>query len=492
MIVYFLTPYIIDKIGVDLYGLWALVLAITGILGLLDFGLATAAVKWVAELTGANDVEGRNRILSTLLSIYIVLGTVAMCIAGAIAIRPDAPFLANYIESPDQAAILAVLIGITVALGFQLSLFRAALAGSGCMHFANAVEIGMTIISALLSVYFLSSGFGVIGLAAALVISVLLGLLGMMTLAYWRLDRLHLGLRFEGWRETRALLAFSSWVFIANVAVHLILRTDPIIIKAYLPLSAVAVYAIAAKIAEYTLLFNKQFSNALMPLVSQAHGRGSVGTVRNVLTNGTRYLLALALPMLALAAFHAENFLLLWLGQEFLGAVTTVQILLAAVACMVVQLNASNVLGMTGRHRFVSLSMGASALLNLVLTIVLLPKYGLLGAGIATLIASAIFDLGTILPTACRHVDIKLVDFARYVFTPCLLPLVPTLAVAWSLDRLFPAQSVAILFLQAVVAGLVFIGTFFYVGLNSDERNVIVTQVTSRRASSAAVEGGLA
>ena len=159
---------------------------------------------------------------------------------------------------------------------------------------------------------------------------------------------------------------------------------------------------------------------------------------------------------------------------------------------MVVQLNASNVLGMTGRHRFVSLSMGASALINLVLTIVLLPKYGLLGAAIATLIASAIFDLGTILPTACRHVDIKLFDFARYVFTPCLLPLVPTLAVAWSLDRLFPAQSVAILFLQAVVAGLVFIGTFFYVGLNSDERNVIVTQVTSRRASSAAVEGGLA
>ncbi len=492
VVVYFLTPYIIGEIGVDQYGLWALVLAITGMLGLLDFGLATAAVKWVAERTGSNDVEGRNRILSTLLTIYLALGCVAMCIAGALAISADAPLLSNYFESPDQAAILAVLIGITVALGFQLSLFRAALAGSGCMHLSNAVEIGMTIFTALLSVYFLSSGYGVIGLAAALVISVLLGILGLMTVAYWRLDRLRLSLRFEDWCETRALLAFSSWVFIANVAVHLILRTDPVIIKVYLPLSAVAVYAIAARIAEYMLHFNKQFSNALMPLVSQAHGRGSVETVRNVLTNGTRYLLALALPMLALTAFHAENFLLLWLGQEFIGAATTLQVLLGAVTCMVVQLNASNVLGMTGRHRFVSLSMGASALLNLVLTILLLPRYGLLGAATATLIASVIVDVGAILPGACRHVDVRLVDFARYVIAPCLPPLVPALAVAWSLDALFPARSVATLLLQAVIAGLVFIGTFFYAGLNSDERNVILTKVTSRRASPAAVEGGLA
>ena len=491
-VVYFLTPYIITEIGVDRYGLWALVLAITGMLGLLDFGLATAAVKSVAEKTGVGDTDGRNRILSSLLTLYLLLGAVALFIAGAFAINVDQVPLHGISDVPDQAMILAVLIGTTVALGLQLSLFRAALAGSGCMHLGNAVETGMTILSAILSVCFLSAGAGVIGLAAALVISTSLGLLGMIVVAFRRLDGLKLRLHFESWCETRALLAFSSWAFVANTAVLLILRMDPLIIKAYLPLSAIAVYAIAAKIAEYALLLNKQFSNALMPLVSQAHGRGSVDTIRNVLSNGTRYLLALALPMLVLATFHAEAFLSIWLGPDFIGAVKPVQILLAAVACMVVQLNASNVLGMTGRHRFVSLSMCGSALINLILTIVLLPRYGLHGAAIATLIASAVVDVGIILPAACRHVGIRLLDFAMQVILPCLPPLIPALAVARYLETLFPPQSVTTVLLQAFIAGLVFMGTFFLTGMKGEERYAILTQVTNRRASPAAIEGGLA
>jgi len=490
--VFFLTPYILSEIGVEQYGFWALILAITGMLGLLDFGLATAAVKYVAERTGANDVEGRNRILSMLLSTYLVLGTAALCIAGIFALSFDGAPLSNSLEMPDRTSALAVLIGLTVALGLLLSLFRAALAGSGCMHLGNAVEIGMTLLSAALSVYFLSSGFGVVGLATALALSTLFGLLGMLALSYRQLDRLELCLRFEGWYEMRALLAFSSWVFIANAAVLLILRMDPLIIKAYMPLSAVAVYAIAARIAEYALLFNKQFSNALMPLVSQAHGRGSAETVRNVLTNATRYLLALTLPMLALTAFHAENFLLLWVGEEFIAAAPIVQLLAAAVACMALQLNASNVLGMTGRHRFVSLSMGASAVLNLTLTIALLPRFGLLGAALATLFAAATIDAGVILPAACRHVGVRLVDFAKHILAPCLPPLVPMFGVAWILDALFPPQSVAVVLLQAVVAALVFSGTFFFTGLSSVERVAIISQVRRNQSSSSAAEGGLA
>ncbi len=492
LIVFFLTPYIIAEIGVEQYGLWALVLAITGMLGLLDFGLATAAVKFVAERTGADDVEGRNRILSTLLTAYLVLGAAALCIAAGFATNVDASLLNDSLDAPNRGPALAMLIGATVALGLLLSLFRAALAGSGCMHLGNAVEIGMALLSAALSVYFLSSGLGVVGLAAALAISTALGLIGMLALTYWRLDRLELRLRFESWHELRVLLTFSSWVFVANAAVLLILRMDPVIIKAYLPLSAVAVYAIAARIAEYALLLNKQFSNALMPLVSQAHARGSEDTVRNVLTNGTRYLLALALPMLVLTAFHAEKFLLLWLGEEFLGAAPIVQLLAAAVACMAVQLNASNVLGMTGRHRFVSMSMGASALLNLTLTVLLLPRYGLVGAAIATLTAALIVDVGVILPAGCRHVQVSLAEFGKRVVAPCLPPLAPTLAVAWVLDALFPAASVAVLVLQAVFAGLIFTGTFLYTGLSSEERSTINTQIRSLRPSSSVVEGGLA
>ena len=47
--VLFLTPYIINSIGVERYGIWAIAVAITGYFGLLDFGLGESFVKYIAE-----------------------------------------------------------------------------------------------------------------------------------------------------------------------------------------------------------------------------------------------------------------------------------------------------------------------------------------------------------------------------------------------------------------------------------------------------------
>ena len=101
----------------------------------------------------------------------------------------------------------------------------------------------------------------------------------------------------------------------------IILRIDPVVIKAFLPLSAVAVYAIAAKVSEYTYLLNKQFSNALMPLVSQSKGAGDADTIRRVLIDGTRFLMAIAVPFIVLLYFYADDIIRLWMGSEFVDSV---------------------------------------------------------------------------------------------------------------------------------------------------------------------------
>ena len=104
------------------------------------------------------------------------------------------------------------------------------------------------------------------------------------------------------WYGLTIFLSSAVLLVLANVAVLLTLRLVPVVIKLFLPLSAVALYAVAAKVSEYTFLLNKQFSNALMPLVSQLHGRGDHDAIRRIMTDGTRFLLALAVPSLAHAA----------------------------------------------------------------------------------------------------------------------------------------------------------------------------------------------
>ncbi len=57
--VFLLTPFTLGVIGTDAFGLWSLCLAVIGVLGLLDLGLGTAAVKAVAEHTGGDSTRAR-------------------------------------------------------------------------------------------------------------------------------------------------------------------------------------------------------------------------------------------------------------------------------------------------------------------------------------------------------------------------------------------------------------------------------------------------
>ena len=463
----FMTPAIIARVGLESYGIWALVLATVGLLGLMDFGLSTSAVKYVGESTGQGDHSGRNRVLSALLTVYTIISLLILTVSATVAFAPSGD---GSFELGQDRQVLILAVGCTVAAGLYLSLFRAALAGSGRMYLANYGEMAMTLLYVALTLIALDRGDGLPGLACALVISTTAGAVGLLLIARRRIPSLRLRMTLGHWGELRRVLSFSVWAFVANAALLTILRMDPLIIGAWLPLTAVAVYSVAGRIAEYLLLLNKQFSNALMPLVSQAHGRGDATVVRQVLTDGSRYLLAGALPLLALVAIQADSLVVLWIGEEMRAAADPLRILCAAVAVGVLQLNAANVLGMTGRHRFVGSSMAAAAVLNLALTVVALPRFGLAGAAWATLAAALVVEAGVILPAACRHAKMPIPEFLRHALRPGLVGTVSILVAAFVLRQVAPAASLIGLMIQCAVAAALVAPVIFSIGLSASER----------------------
>ncbi len=463
----FMIPAIIRAVGLESYGIWALVLATVGLLGLMDFGLSTSAVKYVGERTGQGDRAGRNRVLSALFTIYTGLSVLILATSAIFALSAAG---SQHLGSGPERAVLILAVGGTVSAGLYLSLFRAALAGSGRMYLANYGEIAMTILYVGLTLWALDQGHGLPGLAFALVASTLAGACGLWIIARRHIASLQLTFSLGSWRELKHVLSFSVWAFLANAALLTILRMDPLLIGAWLPLTAVSVYSVAGRIAEYLLLLNKQFSNALMPLVSQAHGRGDAMAVRQVLTDGSRYLLAVALPLLALVAVRAEALVVLWIGEEMQAAAIPLRILCAAVAVGVLQLNAANVLGMTGRHRFIGLSMGAAALLNLVLTVAALPVFGIQGAAWATLIAAIAVEGGVIVPAACRHAGVTAPDFLRHALRPGLVGAAGIVAAAWALRAAAPAESLFGLLAQCAVAAVLVAPVVLSLGLSAQER----------------------
>ena len=68
--------------------------------------------------------------------------------------------------------------------------------------------------------------------------------------------------------------SFGVFQFLVSVSPFRSPPHDPIIVKLFVSLEAVAIYAVALKIAENTLMVVKQFINVLTPLAAQLKGEG--------------------------------------------------------------------------------------------------------------------------------------------------------------------------------------------------------------------------
>jgi O-antigen/teichoic acid export membrane protein len=471
VVVVMLTPYILEQIGIDRFGLWSLCLASAGVLALLDMGLSTATVKYVAERTGNGDHRARNEALSSLMVVYSALGII--CATTVFLVAEQVVSLLDLADQDASDYVFAMqIIGLCLAFALPLTLFKTMLVGAGRFDMVNVAEIIGVVLNAVLIILMLELGLDIYGLAIAYASILVAVPLMLAPIAFRILPELTIKPALLRWERLRELLPMAFYFLLANIAMLLILRSDVLIIKSFLPLTAVAAFAIAARIGEYAYLLNKQFSNAIMPLISQSNGSGDRHTVRASLVDATRILAGIATMLIGLGIFHAETLVVIWVGEDLLDAALPLRIILLAVLFSTLHMNASNVLGMSGGHRGVAGIMLASAAVHVLLSLMLIPEFGIIGAALAMLISAVLVEFGLLLPLACKQQGVRLGE----VFTdlvPCFIAAIPMLLVADILGHLMPASSLLILLVQSAVAASVFIIIFITIGLTRMERKFI-------------------
>src|SRR5688572_10309512 len=74
---FFLTPFLLVKLGKDYYGMWVLSLSLLGWFALFTLGLPRAIQREMAMLLAKKDVEGINRIFTCALVVFTALGALA-------------------------------------------------------------------------------------------------------------------------------------------------------------------------------------------------------------------------------------------------------------------------------------------------------------------------------------------------------------------------------------------------------------------------------
>jgi O-antigen/teichoic acid export membrane protein len=444
---FFLSPFVVHHLGDTGYGVWNLLAALVGYLGLLDFGVRGAVTRYVAHHHAADDAESCSSIVSAGLALYGLLGSLAILTAAVIAYL--SPFLFNIPEAyVDDTRIVLVVGGVTMAVTLLGAVFGGVIAGLQRFDVTSGIEIAVTAIRTTAIVIALSEGYGLVSLAVIhLAASFLNGLAGWVIARRLYRD-LHIRLRIPLWMHTRTILSFSVLLSAIHIFGVLIYYADVVVISVFLPVSLVTFYAIAGNLCDYARQVASSLSTLMTPRVSALASTGSKGMGQEIVSVA-RVATLITAPIAAIFVIRGESFINLWMGPEYGPASGEVLRILAFITLLsgARSVAVASIIGVN-KHRALIPALGAEAACNLALSILLVQPFGLAGVAMGGLIPSLAVSLGYLPYCLARSTNVPAVFFYRNGWLVPILACVPFALTNALLEMHFPAGSLAVFFLQ--------------------------------------------
>jgi O-antigen/teichoic acid export membrane protein len=331
-----------------------------------------------------------------------------------------------------------VVLGVERLLYFPLSVCGATLAGYQRYDLLNSASIANSLGFTVAGVAVVAGGGGVLGVVVAWAgMHLASGVLQWMFLR--RVDRrLVLRPRLGDREERRTLLRFSSFVLFAESMTFIGQRMDTLVIAAIRNAAAAAPYAAVLKLQTGVQSLTLPFVYLLMPMMSDLWARGEVAVIRSRLALATRVSCQLTLPVAAALALFAGDVVHLWLGDG--APSTTSEILVVLMIAQVPALTAApaeQVLIGIGRVRAIGILALVEGVANLAVSIVLIQRYGAIGAAIGTLSTTAILA-PVKLPLVARALGYPIGALLRASVLPAVAASIPALAAMVAVRVLLP------------------------------------------------------
>jgi len=477
---FFLSPLIVNHLGSSAYGVWTLLVTLTAYLGLLDLGIRSAVTRYVARGEGRGDRATATPIVSTALAIFTAMAGLALVASAALGLIAPSVFHIPG-EYRVSALVVAVLAGASTGVALVNGAFGGVIVGLQRFDLVCVVDVVTTLVRAALVLGVVAHGGGLVELACAQFLASLVGALLTVRLGL----RIHPGLRLRpSWSrpQARLIVSYGGYAFVAQLASSSIERAGVIVLGAFLPMTAVTVFAIAGGLVDYARALAGGIRTTLAPRASVLEGGGQREALQALTLQGARYCTLLILPMAATFVLRGSTFIGLWMGPAYGGPSGAV---LAVLAVRLVFFGATgaaaNVLLGASRERAVARVFVAEAVVSVGAMLLLVRPLGVLGVAWATA-APAIAAALLVWPWLLR-VSLG-VGVGRYLVSSWVRPLaalLPFIVATWLVERLWRAPSLPVFIGQVAILMPMALAGLWYVGLSAAERRSCLDAVRARR-----------
>ncbi|GAB3021636.1 flippase [Natronobiforma cellulositropha] len=395
--------------------------------------------------------------------------TMALSLAFALAMLVGAEWLASTFFESEQAA--PFVRWLALALPFVVG-FRVAIAGirgyENTVYRTAAEDLLDPFLRIGLIALLLALGMGIVAAGIAYLVAAV----ATFVVAHLLLARL-MPLYGEYRTHTRELLVFSAPLVVSTVVGVLLTQTDTLMLGYFRSSLEVGLYSAAYPIASGLLVVLTAFGFLYLPIASRLDSDGERDAIDDIYATTTKWVYVVTFPAFVLLVVFPGDVLSVIFGAAYTEAATILPILAVGFFLSAAAGRDRETLSALGSTSWIAVGNVAGLCLNVVVNLALIPRYGILGASVASVTS-----------LVAVHAVICGVLALRYGITPLSTPAtrtyvsLPLIILPWSF-LLSPWLSVTVVTALPVLVltGLCSLAVVAFVGGFQPEDAVVVDLV---------------
>lgn len=313
-----ITPFIVRKLGVSQYGLYALIGAFAGYLSILDLGLNNAIVRFVAQYRAKGEKHEEESFLAICLILYTVIGL--LIIAAGLFLYEHLGVLFDRtlsVEELSQAKIMMIILIINFAVTIPGGAFVGICSGYERFVFPRLLTIIKHVVRAGLVVSILYMGSNAVGIVIA--DSILNAIFILITARYvFKTLKIKIKLHAFSFSYIREIVRYSFFVFLYAFIYQIQWRSGQFILGISSDTTIVGIYSIGVMLGLYYTTIGGVITGLMLPKAVQSvcHGIDPPQMTAQLIRVG-RLTMFVLLYFLGAFVLLGQSFIALWVGETY-------------------------------------------------------------------------------------------------------------------------------------------------------------------------------
>ncbi len=478
----FYTPIMLGILGQEEYGLYSLSTSVTSYLTLLNLGMGSAIVRYVAKYRAENNTDGIKRLIGLFMALYSAMA-VLVCIGGGVLSVFTDELFSEGLTAPEIAKlkILIIIMSLNVAISLPTSTFVSIISAFERFTFAKSIAICETIAVPALNLVILYLGKGSIGMALiALGIQIIASIINF----FYCQKKLRITPVFKNLPKEllKEIAGYCFFIFLSTIVDMLYWSTDKVLIGAILGSAMVAIYNVGGVFTAIMQNLAQAISQVFTPRIMMMATRKdqSPKEISELMVRIGRLQFYIVSFILAGYIVFGQYFLNFWAGPGYEAAYYVALLTMVPLAIPLIQSIAYSTMVAQNKHKFRAIIYAVIAVANVISTCLVLEPFGIIGAAVCTAVA---FLLGNGIIMNIYYYKVIQLDIPGFWLNILKIAIVPVVMIVGGLlfvHHVLAPATIPIFLMEVAVFSVIFWVLNWLLSLNSYEKQLLTGMLKRR------------